>query len=145
MSGTDDESETDSAWREIVANYGDRASLGGDESAPPPLPAASDDAGPHDHAGPDPAETLDVARDEGVRFRPPPAPPFPRPRTWQRGMAWAGVLGVPALVVVVTLLQTRLPTLLGWATTAWFIGGFVYLAVIAPQAPRDPWDDGSRV
>ena len=79
------------------------------------------------------------------RFRPPDAPPFPRPRTWQRGVAWSGLFVAPVLALVVGLFSLGLPRLVGWALVAWFVGGFLYLVREMPRAPRDPWDDGSRI
>jgi hypothetical protein len=138
VSGPEDQSD-DAAWRDIVANFGERARLSDDEppaSTPPPRPVSD----------PSPAfEPLDIDRDDSARFRPPPAPPFPRPRTWQRGLAWTGVLGGPALMLTVGILQLDLPRLAAWVVTMWFLVGFAYLVVVAPRAPREPWDDGSRV
>ena len=81
---------------------------------------------------------------EAERFRPPTPPPFPRPRTWQRGVAWAGMFVAPLLAMVIALLSIYVAPLVGWALVGWFVGGFVYLVREMPRG-RDPWDDGSRV
>ncbi len=158
MTTPGDESRTELAWREIVEHYGERAVLP-DE---PLAGEAGQDAGADDAAGSrdaapttyddglddatadaDAAEVDEVPESE--RFQPPAAPPFPRPRTWQRGVAWSGVFVAPVLALVVGLFSLGLPGLVAWALVAWFVGGFLYLVREMPRAPRDPWDDGSRI
>ena len=82
---------------------------------------------------------------ESERFKPPPAPPLPLPRTWERGLAWAGIFVAPVIALVIGLLSIYVHPLVGWALVAWFVGGFGYLVFVMPKAPRDPWDDGSRI
>ncbi|MBS2937556.1 hypothetical protein KDN32_07360 [Nocardioides sp. J2M5] len=152
MTTPGDDSRTEQAWREIVENYGERAVLP-DEDARRPAPERAvepvDDA--DDHHAEAPADDLDDTHDdlhevaEVDRFRPPPAPPLPRPRTWQRGVAWSGVFVAPLLALVIGLFSIYVNPLVGWALLAWFVGGFGYLVREMPRSPRDPWDDGSRV
>lgn len=163
-----DESRTELAWREIVEHYGERPVLPDDTT---PREAGRDPGtGPVDAAPAARPERLDdrlrdrfadATGDAGVvddedgddrdelpevdRFHPPAAPPFPRPRTWQRGLAWAGLFVAPVLALVIGLLSLWLPPLVGWALVAWFVGGFLYLVREMPRSPRDPWDDGSRI
>ena len=123
------ERSEDELWRSIVDNYGDRAELAEDEvplpqAAPPPLEAAAD------------------APEE--RFVPPPPPPLPRPDN-KRLVAWAGVLGVPLLLLVLVLASFRPPTMVSYALVAWFVGGFAFLVLQMPRGPRDPEDDGARL
>jgi hypothetical protein len=140
-----DESRTELAWREIVEHYGDRPVLDDDTR----LVSAPVDRDPAEHD-----ERADDGQDEEAevdtlpavdRFQPPPPPPFPTPRTWQRGVAWAGIFLAPALALVIGLLSIYVAPLVGWALVAWFVGGFGYLVFVMPRAPRDPWDDGSRI
>lgn len=151
-----DDSRTEQAWRDIVKNYGERAVLP-DEDARRPAPDR-DDAGRDDPDAVADDVAHDVAHDEVPdradeaprvaevdRFRPPPAPPLPRPRTWQRGVAWSGVFVAPLLALVIGLFSIYVTPLVGWALLAWFVGGFGYLVREMPRSPRDPWDDGSRV
>lgn len=159
-----DESRTELAWREIVENYGERPVLPDDAPG-----QASEDTGRD--LGASPGETAPTAYDEGLddslqdgldeqpdhttttrdavpeveRFQPPVAPPFPRPRTWQRGLAWTGLFVAPVLALVVGLFSLGLPSLVGWTLVLWFVGGFLYLVREMPKSPRDPWDDGSRI
>lgn len=100
---------------------------------------------PEDLVDDDEVEAREQRAAEAERFRPPPAPPFPRPRTWQRAVAWAGIFVSPLLALVVGLLSVYVPPLLGWVLVTWFVGGFVYLVREMPRSPRDPWDDGSRI
>lgn len=137
VSRPEDEGRTELAWREIVEHYGERPVL--DEETPSAdVPATAEQPD-------DPVDRRDQAIAEAERFRPPPAPPFPTPRTWQRGVAWAGLFVAPLLALVLGLFSLYVTPLLGWALVGWFVGGFVYLVREMPRSPRDPWDDGSRV
>ena len=156
MSRPDDESRTELAWREIVENYGERPLLD-DPSASPdePAPTAASTAGsspgapptelPEDLVDDDEVEQRERAIAEAERFQPPPAPPLPAPRTWQRGLAWAGIFVAPVIALVIGLLSIYVHPLVGWLLVGWFVGGFAYLVLVMPRTPRDPWDDGSRI
>jgi hypothetical protein len=129
----------DDAWRSIVDNYGDRAELGADETpVAPPRDEADEVAGD------------DGGRDDEVRgydddaFVPPPPPPLPYVAP-DRLVAWTGVFGSPAVLLVAVVLGLHLPSWLGYLLVAWFIGGFVYLVNRMPRGPRDPGDDGARL
>jgi hypothetical protein len=145
-----DESRTELAWREIVDNYGERPALHDDE----PAAAAREGEGREDARDPEPladhlvdddeVEIREEAIAESERFQPPTPPPFPRPRTWQRGVAWAGIFVPPVLALVIGLLSIYVHPLFGWALVVWFVGGFLYLVREMPRG-RDPWDDGSRI
>lgn len=135
----DDESRTDAAWREIVDHYGERARLDDEAAAEAAEPAPLDP----DVVDDDPEPVDDVPDTE--RFVPPPAPPVPLPRTWQRAVAWLGLFGSPLVGLVLTVTGVRVAPLLGWVLVGWFVGGFVYLVATMGPPPREPWDDGSRV
>jgi hypothetical protein len=134
----DDERRTreDAAWREIVDNYGDRAEV---DDQPPPAPPRAADPEPEVEA--EPAVVRPVEED---RFVPPPAPPLPRPAP-PRAIAWAGVFGVPLLLIVSLVFGLDLPTVVDYLLLAWFVGGFGYLVATMSREPREPWDDGSRI
>ncbi|CUR60182.1 conserved hypothetical protein [metagenome] len=163
-----DESRTELAWREIVEHYGERAVLPDDatareaghepeagsvDAAPAARPDTIDDELDAPLAGTDDGHHVEDVGEREVhddvpeveRFHPPAAPPFPRPRTWQRGLAWTGLFVAPVLALLVGLFSLGLPTLFSWALVAWFVGGFLYLVHEMPRSPRDPWDDGSRI
>lgn len=140
-----DEGRTELAWREIVEHYGDRPVLGDDEPAPAPASAAAPEPLTDDLVDDDAVEVREQAVAAAERFRPPPPPPFPRPRTWQRGVAWSGIFVAPVLALLLVLLSVHVHPLFGWALVLWPIGGFAYLVREMPQAPREPWDDGSRI
>lgn len=149
MSRPDDESQTDSAWREIVAHYGERARLGQDDVAPA---AEAPRASSYDDAVADAAAAeVDAAMRpwsevaDVDRFQPPAPPPVPLPRSWQRGLAWAGVFLAPLIGISLAIFDVYVASLVGWGLVAWFVGGFVYLIVTMSPTPREPWDDGSRV
>ena len=155
MTTPGDESRTELAWREIVDNYGERVVLpdeGSSDSSPTSaVPDAEAPRGgdvdarlPDDLVDEDEVEVRDRAIAEAERFRPPTPPPFPVPRTWQRGLAWAGIFVTPLLALVIALFSLWVTPLIGWALVAWFVGGFAYLVHEMPRG-RDPWDDGSRV
>ena len=121
--------DEDELWRSIVDNYGDRAELDepvDDGSPVPPEPAAAPDG---------------TSRSGSSRRRP---PPLPRPEN-KRLVAWAGVFGVPILLLVCLVTGISLPALLAYAMVGWFVGGFVYLVLLMPRGPRDPDDDGARL
>ena len=147
MTRPDDESQTDSAWREIVENYGERAHLEPGDHAdvegpldvgrtPPAYAPDEDPTGAED-------ESDDVA--EVDRFRPPVPPPATFPATWQRRIAWGGVFVAPVVALLLALLQVYVPSIVGWSLIGWFVGGFVYLVATMSRTPREPWDDGSRI
>jgi hypothetical protein len=152
VSRPEDEGRTELAWREIVEHYGERPVLddetpAAEEPAAGEQPDATPDAPdlPEHLEDDDPVEHREQAIAEAERFSPPPAPPFPTPRTWQRGLAWAGLFVAPLLALVLGIFSLYVTPLLGWALVAWFVGGFAYLVREMPRSPRDPWDDGSRV
>ena len=123
----------DEAWRSIVENFGDRARL----DDVPPVPADPAPFNPtHDE--------VDAWEDEPAeRFVPPLLPP-PPPLPWPQRLAWLGVFGSPALLVVVLLTGLPVPSLLGYGLVAGFAGGFLYL-VATMRNGRDPWDNGARL
>lgn len=140
MTTPGDEGRTELAWREIMEHYGERPVLRDDEPAdarePEPVTDEIDE--------PDDVDLEDEIP-EAERFTPPAAPPFPRPRTWQRGVAWSGIFVAPALALLLAVLSIHVHPLFGWTLVLWPIGGFLYLVREMPRAPREPWDDGSRI
>lgn len=134
----DDARRTEEAWRSIVDHYGDRADLDDDQA-----PAEQRVVDLPDAVLPD-IEPTPVVEPAEERFVPPPPPPLPRPEP-KRAVAWAGVFGAPAILLLLLVLGISLPALLDYALVAWFVGGFVYLVATMPSGPRDPWDDGSRI
>ncbi len=137
MSGSgDSERANDEHWQSIVDNFGERAKL--DE----PEPAGPVAARPP--VAPDPRVEPTAAYDENERFVPPIPPPLPRPEP-KRAIAWAGVFGVPVLVLIALVAQLDLPMILDYLLIGYFVGGFLYLVATMPAGPREPWDDGSRV
>lgn len=148
MTSPGDDSPTELAWREIVENYGERIALPTDPSSESDRRSADPDPAPYlaaydvdDEPDVDPVDEIA----EVDRFTPPAAPPIPLPRTWQRAVAWGGIVVAPALALLIAVLSLYLPTFFGWALVAWMVGGFLYLVLDMPRTPRDPWDNGSRV
>jgi hypothetical protein len=91
---------------------------------------------------PQPAEPDDELEE---RFVPPPPPPLPKPPP-DRLLAWLGLFGSPAVLLVCLVAGVHLPSWLGYLLVGSFIGGFVYLVVKMPRGEDiDPWDDGARV
>lgn len=147
MTTPGDEGRTELAWREIVEHYGKRPVLRDDEPAEGRgSEPSTDEIHEADEVDePDDAEDRPDEVPQVERFRPPAAPPFPAPRTWQRGVAWSGLLVAPALALLIGLFSIYVHPLVGWALVVWFVGGFLYLVREMPRSPRDPWDDGSRI
>ncbi|GAB2985149.1 hypothetical protein [Nocardioides montaniterrae] len=134
--------DTDAAWRDIVDNYGDRAVVAPEEYVEPDEPRVV--RGPDEPVAPAEREAPDWDDEDEDGFVPPAPPPVPA-TTPVRYAAWVGVLGVPAVVLVLMIAGISLPSILDWLLVAGFIGGFGYLVATMPREPRDPWDDGSRV
>ena len=143
MSRPEDESaptDEDALWRDIVAGYGERPDFPEPE---PEILAPS----PQLHTGPafDEPRELDEAswEDEG-HFVPPVPPPVPRPQGI-RAVAWFGLFGMPALMLVLLITQFSPPSPVGLLMIAWFVAGFGYL-VATMNRGEDPdrgWDNGA--
>jgi hypothetical protein len=156
------------AWARIVADY-DRAV--DDPVARWPIAEDVSDATADPTADPGPARTeppsgrlgQDLpavdhrpdAPDEGPvagdrpdsehHYVPPEPPPLGRPDL-PTGIAWAGVLGGPVLLLLAAVLTWDLPGLLTAACVIGFVGGVVFLvATMDDGQGRDGWDDGAQV
>lgn len=145
----DDHDADERAWQSIVDNYGDRAEL----EDPPPASSSASASSPFGGRFGDPqsfstedAEPFTANDDEEDEdgYVPPPPPPLPVLPP-DRGLAWAGVLGSPVVLLCALILRISIPTWLGYLLVAGFVGGFLYLVVKMPREPRDPWDDGAQV
>ena len=139
----------DEAWRSIVENFGERADLDDEpdssSTASAEPPTGQDPYGWAVAPEPDePAEPTPAYVEDEDTYVPPEPPPLPVPEP-DRGIAWAGVVGAPLLLLVSLLFSIGLPSWVGYLMVAWFVGGFCYLVARMPKEPRDPWDDGSRV
>jgi hypothetical protein len=146
----------DAAWQSIVDHYGEHPEFIGPaeaESAPESADESGPEPGPevpaHLFAFEAPPElgprSWEPAPDDD-RYVPPPAPPLPRPQGL-RLLAWIGLFGVPAVVLVCIVLHVSLPSPLGFLALVWFVGGFGYL-VATMNGPKDPdggWDDGAVI
>lgn len=153
------------AWARIVADY-DRAV--DDPVARWPIaedvPEPTADPGPArtepatDRLGQDPPAVDDLPDapaeapvddtdrpDSEHHYVPPEPPPLGRPDL-PSGIAWAGVLGGPVLLLLATVLTWDLPGLLTAACVIGFVGGVVFLvATMDDGRGRDGWDDGAQV
>ncbi len=144
--------DLDVAWARIVADY--------DRDVEPQVgrwPAQEDlDDPPADTPiapahGIDPAAEPEPGLDAGVpardehHFVPPEPPPLGLPDL-PTGVAWGGLAGGPALLLISTVLGWELPTLLTAACVIGFVGGMVFLiARLGNGSDRDGWDDGAQV
>jgi hypothetical protein len=142
------------AWQAIIANYGDRAEIDEPPAQEPDAPSAApvSDApfggrfgDPRAFVSPDPEITDEVADDEDEEGYVPPEPPPLPTLAPDRGLAWAGVFGSPAVLLACLILSISIPSWLGYLLVVGFVGGFVYLVLQMPREPRDPWDDGAQV
>lgn len=144
------ERDEEALWRSIVENYGERISL---ESPAEPTVEPEPDT-PADSAPPvrpraqppaqrDEPDVLDAWDDPDDHFVPPEPPPVPSPEP-PRLLAWAGVFGVPILVIVVSVLKISVPSFVSLLGLAWFVGGFGYLvATMRRDDDPDERDDGA--
>lgn len=143
MSRPDDETpkaDEDALWREIVDGYGDRPDFPDVEAAEPValIPAEPEPA----YAVP--RELSEATWEDEGHFVPPTPPPVPRPRGL-RAVAWFGLIGIPALMLVLLIAHYTPPSPIGLLMIAWFVGGFGYL-VATMNASDDTdrgWDDGA--
>ena len=139
------QADDDAVWRDIVDSYGDRPDF--PEMHSPESPEAATPA--PEPLAPEPVFDVPVELgaatwdDEG-HFVPPEPPPVPRPQGL-RAVAWLGLFGVPALLLVLLLIHYSPPSPIGLLMIIWFVGGFGYL-VATMNGPSDPdsgWDDGA--
>jgi hypothetical protein len=77
-------------------------------------------------------------------FVPPPLPP-PAVIAPERRLAWVGLVASPLLLVLCTVIDFRLPSVLTGGLVLAFLGSFGYLVATMSQEPRDPDDDGARL
>jgi hypothetical protein len=141
------EDDTDAAFRSIVENYGERASLPEPEEPSEKDTSGTPEAGPVVSPGlfrlagePEPPPRAE--HDE--HFVPPVPPPVPWPEP-RRGLAWVALLGSPTLMLLALLVGISLPSWLITTLGFTFIGGFVFLVATMRRGPSDGWDDGARL
>ena len=136
--------DEDAAWRSIIEHYGDRAEL--DEDPPPPPPVDLPEPQRFtifDRRWEGPPEP-EPAWEHEDHFVPPEPPPLPvlEPR---RRLAWLGLFGSPAMML--------LAVIFGWTYAAWFafllvgafVGGFGYLIFTMPRTGDDSSGDNGAV
>jgi hypothetical protein len=143
------------AWARIVE---DLTSEGGSEAPPDEAPAGSSPTGAGNaEAGltalfeplrraepqPDPAAFVDNWQDEG-HFTPPPPPELPEGTPISR-LAWAGLLGGPAVLLLIALTGWDGPRIVSIGAGLATLAGFVTLVWLLPESRDDGWDDGARL
>ncbi|GGP77898.1 hypothetical protein [Streptosporangium pseudovulgare] len=160
------QSDEDEVWRQIVASFNDTAER---DSADQPwpdsenLPAepsrrvvkrsdeellAEAEYGDGDAPGGDGQEDRENREDpddEG-HYVPPPPPPLPKTDATTK-IAWLGLFGGPAYLLLSAALDWSLPGWVLFTAVAAFIGGFVALVVRMGDGPPSDsgWDDGAVV
>ena len=145
--GVDDvpSSADDAVWQQIVAAYDQPTT-----EAVPRWPVVEDvdrDAG-SGPGSPEPVGAAAVAEpgaprtDDDEHFVPPAPPPLPRldPVTQ---LAWAALVGGPAVLLAATMCGWVLPRLLVAAALVAFIAGFVTLVVRMRDDPPQDWESDS--
>ena len=150
----DRRSSEDAAWREIVDNYGERPLLDHD-SPQADSASAQPSVDPEARVQEEEPEALVMRAGEPdspvVREVPSEehyVPPLPPPVPWaepRRLLAWMGLFGAPALVLLALVLGMVIPSWLGLILMVWFVGGFVFLVASMRPGPRDEDDDGAVV
>ena len=127
-----------------MENYGDRPQIEELEVEVPPSPRdlPEDDEPSQEDTGDSIGEAVPADPDE--HFVPPLPPPLPKPPP-ARLLAWLGLFGVPALVLVLLVAGISLPSWLGLVLMGWFVGGFVFLVVSMKPGPGHDSDDGARL
>lgn len=143
--------DEDAAWADIVAHYGDRADVPEDPekpATPPPSPPSPESQherlqGLFKPAWTEASQSEATWHDEG-HFVPPTPPPLP-PMEPRRRMAWGGLFGAPALMLLSVVLGWQLPGIVSAALAAAFVGGFVYLVATMPNRRGDGSGDNGAV
>lgn len=134
--------DDDDVWRDIVESYGDRPEFPDLSGPQPAVPDLADvEPGPVIE---EPRELSSATWEDEGHFVPPEPPPVPRPQGL-RAVAWFGLFGVPALMLLLVITHYSPPSPIGLIMIAWFVGGFGYL-VATMNGPDDPdrgWDDGA--
>lgn len=94
---------------------------------------------------PDPApdEFVDSWEDEG-HYVPPPPPEIPEGTPVER-LAWAGVIGGPLVILLITVTGWSPPAFVGLGAGLATLAGFVTLVWHLPEGRPDGWDDGARL
>ncbi len=147
--------DEDVLWRSIVENYGDRVTLDptpeetpeepAEEPTATQVPAASSQPEDQPEQPAEARDWLDAYDDPEDHFVPPEPERVPTPEP-PRLIAWAGVFGVPVVVLVLVVLRVSLPPWASMLCLAWFVGGFGYLvATMRREPPDNDWDDGARL
>jgi len=134
-------SAEDALWRSIVDNYGDRPEMDEPEIEVPPSPRDLT-ASPRP-TGVEQTEPADTA-DPEEHYIPPEPPPMPTPPP-ARLLAWTGLFGVPAFVLVALVAGLALPSWVGLLLMVWFVGGFVFLVASMGPGDGEDYDDGARL
>lgn len=138
------ELDYDAAFAALVARFGDVPEV---EPADP-APSASG-AGPAIGSGvernPDAGtERHSYPPELDEHFEPPEPGPIPCGDLVSR-LAWAGVLGGPAVLLVAAVAAGALPSLMVVAALLAFVGGFITLVARMPADRGDDGDDGAVV
>jgi hypothetical protein len=132
-------SDEDALWRSIIDNYGERPTIDEPEIEAPP--SLRDLDAPTREVGEEPEP---VAAEAEEHFVPPVPPPLPKPPP-ARLLAWTGLFGVPAFVLVALVAGLDLAPWMGLILMVWFVGGFVFLVASMRPGPGDDYDDGARL
>lgn len=140
--------DVDAEFARIVSAYGERSAL--EDPAPPSTLADRFRAHgwtPQAERTPEPEaapESTGVPWDDEGHYVPPEPPPIelPEPR---RLAAWFGVLGIPALTVLLSLVGMPPAGLLLFAFAIGFVGGFGYLVATMKRDDDRYGDDGAVV
>lgn len=98
---------------------------------------------PEESSAPDPGAFVDNWADEG-HYQPPPPPELPAGTPAKR-LAWAGVLGGPATLLLSALTPWNPPPIVALGAGLATVAGFIALVWMLPENRDDGWDDGARV
>ena len=142
----------DAAFADIVARWepSEPATQVEDETpapeGPAPEPTAAAPVAPLHDEPPARRAPEPVPWDDEGHFVPPPPPPLPVVDPPRR-LAWAGLIGTPAVALLLVVLQVTVPGWVGFFLVAAFVGGFGYLVATMRPRPPDDWsgDDGAVV
>lgn len=132
-------SEIDAAWTQIISGYDTPTAAVGPWSV-------AEDVDDHPVAIVESSKRSDPHDDPDDHFVPPPPPPLPESHPVTR-LAWAGVIGGPTFLLLVSILGISLESWVILLAILAFCGGVATLVTrMNERAPQDDgWDDGAVV
>lgn len=147
-SGSDlPELDYDAAFAALVARFDEAPEV--EPAADPKIEPATDPTAEPSTREPPPTGTTQAPEpwyppELDEHYEPPEPPPIPRGDLVSR-LAWSGVLGGPAVLLIAAVVSGALPSIMVVGALVSFVAGFVTLVARMPAERPDDGDDGAVV